>query len=147
MPTISDPRLEVRMVPDAPGRRELVVSYVLTWDEVDSRSDGEALVRAVVRSRDLHDGPVRPEPFELHMEQRESAHDAGGRREQRRQVGRAELDVLRDWWRSGQGGEIEPIAEFADHLVAEIALWLDGDVVAEATTPVVTGSWGPLGDD
>ncbi|MEL7156529.1 MAG: hypothetical protein AAFN30_08015 [Actinomycetota bacterium] len=148
VPTIADPLLQVLPIPDAPGRRELVVSYLLTWTEADTRPDGEAVARAVVRSRDLHDGPVRPEPFEVVIEEPESADGEGvWRRQLRLEVGRAQLDVLRDWWRTGHGGEIEAIAEFADHLVAEITIWLDGAVVASATTPVVTGSWGALGED
>lgn len=61
-------------------------------------------------------------------------------------VDRVDLDVEQDDWRSTPGGDV-PIAEWLDHLIAEIALSDGSSVVASATTPVVTGSWGPLGSD
>jgi hypothetical protein len=61
-------------------------------------------------------------------------------------VNEVDLDVEEDLWRSTPGGN-QPIAEWLDHLVADISLADGDDVVSEGTSPVVTGSWGPLGSD
>lgn len=61
-------------------------------------------------------------------------------------VHRVLLDVEQDWWSTGNGGETVPIAEWPDYLVANIRIEIDDAVVAEALTPVVSGSWGALGD-
>ena len=63
-------------------------------------------------------------------------------------VPRADLDVEQDWWRTGQGGEVEPIGEFVDHIHAVITIRDEvGRLLVQAETPTVTASWGALGDD
>ena len=62
-------------------------------------------------------------------------------------VHRIDLDVEQDWWRTDHGGGIEPIAEFPDHLVADVTLRIGNNAAATAVTPVLTGSWGALGSD
>jgi len=59
-------------------------------------------------------------------------------------VRRSELDVEQDWWSSGNGGETQPIAEWIDHLAADIDLRFAGRLIDQGTTPIVTGSWGRL---
>lgn len=151
MPTIMNPKLEVTPVPDQPpfsARRLVSVTYELEIEEGDVLLGESIIERAVVRSRDLHDAPVGPTPLRLEVD-RSDLKAAPGIVKRRLcfTVNRTELDVERDWWRTGNGGEIEAIAELPDHLVAEVALIVHDDVVAEATTPVLTGSWGALGAD
>ena len=60
---------------------------------------------------------------------------------------RTVLDVDRDWWRTGLSGDLEPIAEFRDRLVAHVAL-VDptGSAVATADSDEYIGSFGPVRD-
>ncbi len=62
-------------------------------------------------------------------------------------VNRVALDVQQDLWSSDHGGGIVPMAEWLDHIEADIRLDVAGDVAVETTTPTVTGSWGALGHD
>jgi hypothetical protein len=62
-------------------------------------------------------------------------------------VHRADLDVEQDWWGITEGGSLEPIVEFVDHLVAHVTLRVGELVVARADSPPITGSWGALGTD
>lgn len=62
-------------------------------------------------------------------------------------VHRVDLDVQQDSWSTDHGGGIIPMAEWVDHIAADIRLDVAGAVAAETTTPTVTGSWGALGHD
>lgn len=137
---IRDPELRVETVDDRPGCRRLVVEFDVD-DVLPSRHETTVVVRPV----DLGDAPTMP--AHLHCELA-PAISSTGRVRFEQVVPRIDLDVEQDWWRTGQAGEVEPIAEFADHLHAVISIHdPSGRCVAEAETPVVTASWGALGDD
>ena len=146
MVAISRPTLSVKDVPGHPGRRLVVVEYDLV-DSADEASEMDLTESVVVHAVDLGDAPVRPS--DLRIELRRGPDDYANPRRRRfmRQVARVELDVEQDWWHTGLGGEIEPLSEFADHLIAEITVHEVGPVLASARTPMVTGSWGALGAD
>ena len=146
MTRILDPELHVEFVDGEPGRRRLVVTYLL-----DVRDDDGVVVThlrddAVVTARDEGDAPTRPLPVEFHLEG-DAVVEAGGLHPRRLacDVHRYQLDVEQDWWDTDQAGGTKPIAEFADHLAATITVRQDDRVVATADTPTVTGSWGALG--
>ena len=146
MVTIRNPLLTVEEIPDHPGRRLLVVEFDLEVPpEVASDTDLAEVV--TVHAVDLGDAPVKPAEVRIELRRVPSPYDRPEHHRFERQVTRVELDVEQDWWRSGPGGEVEPLSEFADHLVAEIVVRETGPVVATAETPVVTGSWGVLGGD
>lgn len=148
MSAIVDPHLEAETIEGKPGRRRLVVTYGLELDEGDIDPGADVLEQATIRSCDLHDSPTPPEPLEVRIERRDLEHQAGmHRRELSCEIKRVDLDVQRDWWRTDHGGGIEAIAELPDHLVAEVSVRIGDRLVAEATTPVTTGSWGALGED
>jgi hypothetical protein len=146
MVTIRNPTLTVEEIPDHPGRRLLVVEFDLdVAPETASETDFAVLV--TVRAVDLGDAPVKPTEALIELRRVPSPYGRPGHHRFERQVARVELDVEQDWWRSGPGGEVEPLGEFADHLVAEIVVRETGPVVAKAETQVLTGSWGALGAD
>jgi hypothetical protein len=146
MVSIRNPTLTVEEIPDHPGRRLLVVEFDL--DVPSEVASGTDLVEFVtVHAIDLGDAPVKPAGARIELRRAPSAYDRPSHHRFERQVARVELDVEQDWWRSGPGGEVEPLSEFVDHLVAEIVVRETGPVVATAETPVVTGSWGVLGAD
>lgn len=108
----------------------------------------DELVESVtVRAADLGDAPVKPSDLRIELRRAPSPHGRPGHHRFERQVARVELDVEQDWWRSGLGGEVEPLSEFVDHLVADITVRAVGPIVATAETSVVSGSWGALGSD
>ena len=148
MTSITDPHLQVLSVPDEPMRRRLEVSYELHLETTDLVAGGTLVHRAVIRSRDLHDGLGRPVQLSIALEDRSTVAEAGTSQWLlTTEVDRDELDVQLDWWRSDHGGGVEPIAENPDHVVAEITVSIEGNILAEATTPLVSGSWGRLGPD
>ncbi|MDH3499104.1 MAG: hypothetical protein OEM97_03195 [Acidimicrobiia bacterium] len=148
MVTIVDPQLQVEAVPDHPGNRRLIVSYTIAVPAGDPAIGDWVLEEATVHARDCHDAPVPPTDLSVKMEGRTHVDQAGPiPRRIATDVHRVDLDVEQDWWRTDHAGGVEPIAEFVDHLVAEVALRLDADVLATAETPMITGSWGALGRD
>lgn len=148
MTTILDPELHVEMVEGHPGRRRLVVIYLLDVPEGDAVVGRVIHEQATVRAHDQHDAPVRPLAIEFRLEGDTTIEQAGvHRRRLVSEVHRFRLDVEQDWWDTDQAGGTEPIAEFADHLAATVAVHLDDRTVATADTPIVTGSWGALGSD
>jgi hypothetical protein len=148
MAEIHHPRLTVERVPDQPGERRLVVSYEIAVGSEDPLIGSVVSESVVVRAHDLHDAPVAPNRLDVRFFGQVPV-DGAGRipRRLERQVHRVLLDVEADWWRTGQAGEVEPIGEFEDHLVAEIRIAQDDHEVARARTPMVSGSWGALGSD
>ena len=148
MTRILDPELRVEPVEGQPGQRRLVVTYRLDVPQGDAALAIDVHEEAVVAARDEGDAPIRPLPIEFRLEddaiiERPGVHP-------RRLVGevhRFQLDVEQDWWDTDQAGGTEPIAEFADHLAATIEVRSGEHVLATATTPTVTGSWGALGQD
>lgn len=147
MVAVANPALRIEPVPDT-RQRLITVRFDLDMGGEDFVAGGEIVERALVRGVDLHDSPTRPEQFEMLIEAKAPISELGyHQRELSTTVDRRELDVQQDWWRTDHGGGVEPIIEMADHLVAEITVLVDGEVVAMATTPIVTGSWGVLGRD
>lgn len=145
---IRDPELRVELVEDRPGERRLVVTYVLDVVPDDPLVGATLREDVVVTARDMRDALVFPSELEVHLcGEIESAASGSSPRRLTTDVHRADLDVVQDWWRINAGGSFEAIAEFIDHLVAEIRLSIDDETVATATTPTITGSWGALGDD
>lgn len=147
MPAIRDAQLEVQDVFDHPGRRRLVVRYVVEVADDDPLIGRSLRARAVVHGIDAGDAPVPPRPVQVEVGDTQIELTAGRLvREHRRVVHRTDLDVEEDWWRADDAGFPEPIAELVDHLGGEVTL-LDGEQeVARADLPVVTGSWGALGE-
>ncbi len=148
MVVIVDPHLHVEHVAGHPGERRLVVTYTIevpAGDPSIGRWIGE---EATVHAEDARDAPVPPTDLTVQLEDRLVVEKPGRiLRRLTTDVHRVDLDVEQDWWRTDHAGGIEPIAEFADHLVAEVVLRLGNDVVATAKTPMITGSWGALGTD
>lgn len=148
MVRIVDPELHVEPRPGHRGDRRVVVTYHLVVDADDPVIGAPVEERVVVEPVDEHDAPVRPTSFSMSVRHRIVPTSAGTTvRHLSSDVHRVDLDVEQDWWRTDTGGGTEPIAEFLDHLAATVTLHADGEELARAVTPVVTGSWGALGDD
>lgn len=148
MVRIADPVLSVEPVAGHPGERRLVVTYTIEVPPGDPVIGGAIVEEATVRPLDVHDAPTAPMPLEVQMEHRMRVERAESlQRRLASDVHRIDLDVEQDWWDTDQAGGFQPIAEFLDHLVAEVCLRVDDTVIATAETPVVTGSWGALGKD
>jgi hypothetical protein len=147
MVTIVDPQLRVETLDGHPGERRLVVSYSLHVPPFDPDLGATLLEDVVVTASDEHDAPVSPKPLEVHLRGEVVAQPGATPRLLTTDVHRADLDVEQDWWRVNEGGGFDPIAEFVDHLVARVTLRVGDLVVATATSPPITGSWGALGDD
>ncbi len=148
MVVIVDPQLHVEHVAGHPGERRLVVTYSIEVPARDPSIGRWVGEEATVHAADAHDAPVPPTDLAVKLEDRVVVEQSG--RIPRRlatDVHRVDLDVEQDWWRTDHAGGIEPIAEFVDHLVADVVLRLGRDVVATAQTPMITGSWGALGKD
>jgi hypothetical protein len=146
--TISNPVLTIDEVDGHPGERFLNVAYDLSCSETDPVVGCSLVERIVVQAVDEHDAPVLPRRLpiaEMHATVTVSA--GTEHRSVSKVVQRMDLDVEQDWWSSRQGGDPNPIAEWLDHIAADIALLDAGELVAQATTPTVTGSWGALGKD
>ena len=145
MATIREPLLAVGKVTGHPSRRSVTVTYALDLDTDDHLLGHDIIERVVVHAIDEHDAAVRPDRRPVAERTATFEGRAGA---QRRTadfiVEQTALDVQQDWWSSGPGGEIRPIAEWPDHIIADISLSTSGRVVAQVQTPTVTGSWGPL---
>lgn len=145
---IRDPELRVEPVDGNPGERRLVVTYDLDIAPDDPAIGATLLEDVTVTARDVHDAPTFPSEFEVHLRGEITSASPGSRsRRLATDVHRADLDVEQDWWRINAGGAFEPIAEFLDHLIADVRLTVDDETVATAVTPTITGSWGALGTD
>lgn len=147
-PFIENASLEIVPVENHAGQRAVRVSYDLITGPDDDLVGAEIIETIRIRGRDLHDAPVdaNNEPLATGKDAFtviEGVHT----RTFERTVDRVALDVEQDWWSTGLGGETQPIAEWVDHVVAEIELTHFEQLVVQATTPVVTGSWGALGTD
>ncbi len=148
MVSIVNPQLFVEGIDDAPLLRTLRVVFDLVIEREDLRVGSEVTERVTVRERDLHDATFGPDSLSVTSTERyEIARPGTTHRAVAAIVERGKLDVQEDWWRSDHSGGMEPIAEFQDHLQAEIAISIGDQLVAEATTPIATGSWGVLGRD
>jgi hypothetical protein len=102
--------------------------------------------RIELHAVDEHDAAIPPSRHPVTVIEETIPAEAGTRSHVREwTVDRVELDVEQDLWRTLPDGHHEPIAEWLDHLAAEITVSDGGALVASATTPEVTGSWGPLG--
>jgi hypothetical protein len=148
MVRIHNPSLEVMAVEGHPGQRTVRIEYDMVAGPDDAMVGGEIYERVQVHGVDLSDAPVAANSRPLVTLQTSFPVERGERhRVVETIVPRSSLDVEQDWWNTGLGGETLPLAEWTDHLVAEIRL-SDGLVDLDQTsTPVVTGSWGALGTD
>jgi hypothetical protein len=148
MPEITDPALAIELIEGHPGKRRVRVSYRLVTDAADPAAGRSLRQRIELHAVDEHDAAIPPSRRPVTIIEDTVPADAGTRsRIAEWIVDRVELDVEQDLWRTMPDGHQEPIAEWLDHLVAEVTL-SDGEIlVALATTPEVTGSWGALGSD
>jgi hypothetical protein len=147
MVTITSAELHVEPVTGVAGDRRLVVAYTIRVPEGDPMIGTSLVEEAVVHARDVGGTPVAPTELEVRMEGAFAVEAGEHGRALTTDVHRVDLDVERDWWRTDHAGGIEPIAEFVDHIVADVWLRSGDAVVATTTTPTLTGSWGALGDD
>jgi hypothetical protein len=148
MVAIRDAELRVEPVDGNPGERRLVVTYDLDIPPGDPAIGATLGEDITVTARDERDAPVFPSELEVRLRGELAAASAGSHsRRLATDVHRVDLDVVQDWWRITAGGAFEAIAEFQDHLVAEVRLTLGDETVGTATTPTITGSWGALGTD
>lgn len=148
MAALLDPVLSIEAIEGDPRRRLATVRFALELDPDDHLvgQEVEELVR--LHAVDEHDAAVRPDTRPIAEERTSYAGRPGrDRRVVEFVVDRSDLDVQQDWWSSGPGGETRPIAEWPDHVAADIVLSRSGRVVATVTTPTVTGSWGVLAED
>lgn len=139
------PELHVGEIEGHPGRRRVRVAAEV---HVGGDLDGVTLTETIiVRAARAIDAPVKPTSEPVVVSRQEFPAVVGST-ERRTEVivDRSSLDVTLDWWSSGHGGETEPIAEWVDRIVADVQLSIGDDVVAQATTPIVEGSWGAIGD-
>lgn len=149
MAEITNVQLDVRHVSDHPGQRVVVVDYQLDVPAGDELIGQRVTEEITVRARDEHDAPVPPRQPGVSASST-FAIDAAGTipRHHEQVVDRTQLDVEEDWWRSGPGGEVLPIAELLDHLTAEVIVSVgDHERELDASSPPLTGSWGALGRD
>ncbi len=148
MAIIHNTHLEIIPVENRAGERLLRVTYDLTSEAGDDLVGATISETIRVRGRDLHDAPVfaNSEPFAI-WDDTFALSEGTSSRTLEQTVHRFSLDVEQDWWSSGEGGETQAIAEWVDHIVAEIELTHNDELLDQATTPVVTGSWGALGTD
>lgn len=148
MAAIQRAELEVLRVEDDSAQRRLRVAYELALPAGDDLEGVEVAEEIVVHGISLADGLSRANshPITIHHDTFVAARGGTARRFEKL-VHRNDLDVEQDWWRAGQGGETEEIAEWIDHLVADIRLEHSGRIVDQVTTAVVSGSWGVLGED
>ena len=148
MVSIHNPSLEVIGVERHPGQRTVRIEYDIVASDGDPMVDAEIYERVQVHGVDLSDAPVAANSRPLATLQTSFRVERG---EHHRVVetvlARSALDVEQDWWDTDQAGGTKPIAEFADHLIATLTVSVEGRGIAMATSPVVSGSWGALGDD
>ena len=133
--------------PDRAGARQVRIDYDLQVPPSDPAIGHELTERLVLVAVDRHDTPVRPRTDPVATADGRFVVTGDTHRHIERNVARASLDVGADWWTTDDGGGTVPIAEWPDHLVARVELFLGDQLLAEASTPVVTGSWGALGPD
>lgn len=145
--SIRNSELRVELLDGDAPRRRLVVAYELDVDPGERLVGREFAERITVHAVDEHDAAVRPDSQPV-IEWSGSVICEPGVTERQAEfiVHRTALDVNQDWWSSGPGGEVQPIAEWSDHLVADVSLSVSGRIVTQTTTPTITGSWGALGE-
>lgn len=148
MAALHDPVLSIDAIEGDPRRRLVTVRFALELDTDDHLVDHEIEQLVRLHAVDEHDAAVRPDTRPI-AEHRTTFVGRAGRddREVDFAVDRADLDVQQDWWSSGPGGETRPIAEWPDHIAADVVLSRLGRVVATVTSPTVTGSWGVLAQE
>ena len=148
MVTIHNQVLDVHPVDGHPGQRTVRIEYDIVASPDDPMVGAVVYERVQVHGVDLLDAPVPANSRPLVTHQESFTVEAGEHhRVVETIVHRTSLDVEQDWWNTGSGGETQPLAEWMDHIVAEIRL--NGGLVDldQASTPVFTGSWGALGHD
>ena len=149
MVRIASPQLSISHArPGHPGRRQIRIAYDLVVAPGDALAGRELREVVALVAVDVHDAAVAPTSAPvLYLATTVTANEGSHRRVLERELDRVDLDVVADWWATNNEGEPVAIAEWLDHLAGSIVLELDGTVLDEARTPVVTGSWGALGPD
>lgn len=148
MATLFEPSLTIESIEGDPRRRRATVRFELGLGPDDDLvgQEIEELVR--LHAVDEHDAVARPDMRPI-AERRTTSPGSPGRHARTVEfvVDRADLDVQEDWWSSGPGGETRPIAEWPDHVAADVTISVGGQIVISITSPTVTGSWGVLAHD
>jgi len=146
---IQHPQIEIVELDGDPSRRRIQVSYdLVTAGPDEPGSSTEVTERVVVHAVDRPGGVLPPASEPLLEEEITFAAVAGTvHREIEATVTRDQLDVEPDWWRTDLDGAVQGIAEWADHIVGEIRISINGHVIDEAKTSEISGSWGILGAD
>jgi hypothetical protein len=143
-----EPSLTVHTVEARLGARLVRVAYDLSCAPTDAAQGRILVERVAVHAVDEHDGPVEPTRSPIVILHQTVILSVGTeRRVLETNVQRTDLDVEQDWWSTDQSGQSIPIAEWVDHIVADISLHEMGEALEQTTTAVVTGSWGALGPD
>ena len=145
---MSNASLTVVAVAGHPGQRRLRVVYDVGCGPADPAAGHPVAEHIAIHAVDEHDAAVRPRPTAI-LEISDTFVAAVGthQRSVEHVVNRVDLDVEQDWWAADHGGEPVPIAEWLDHVAADIRLEFGGGAIVTVTTPIVTGSWGALGHD
>ena len=131
-----------------PGQRRLRVVYGVGCDPADPVAGHPVAEHVAIHAVDEHDAAVRPRPTAiLEIDGTFVVAACAHQRSVEHVVNRVDVDVEQDWWAADQGGEPVPIAEWLDHVAADIRLEFGGGTIAVVKTPTVTGSWGALGHD
>ena len=148
MAELIDPVLSIETIEGDPRHRRATVRFSLGLASDDELVGQEIEEFVRLHAVDEHDAVARPNMRPI-AEHRTTSTARPGRHVRIVEfvLARSDLDVQEDWWSSGPGGETRPIAEWPDHVAADVALSRSGEVVTSATTPTVTGSWGVLADD
>ena len=122
------------------------VAYDIEIEPTDTPLDGlraVVILRAAGPDEITEHGHVHPLELVLADEPIEATGPGKVSGRAARLVHRHVLDVDEDWWASDEDGQLVPIAEFRDRLIAQVEI-RRSTVVAAARTNVFVGSFGPL---
>lgn len=148
MPDISRPTLAIEPFDEHSAKRRVRVTYDLVTEASDPLAGHSLDQRIELHAVDANDAALPPSSAPVSVIDGTVRAAVGTHRQEVTwAVHRLDLDVEQDLWRGTPGGEPELIAEWLDHLTAEIRLSNGDTPITEATTPEVTGSWGVLGAD
>jgi hypothetical protein len=148
MALILHPTLESDHVHGHPGQRRLIVQYDLVLEPDDSALGHQLTEHVMVHAVDTGEAPTTPREGALLASETAFVGLQGRhRRTVEATLWRTELDVQEDWWRAGPDGSVEAVAEWVDHLTAEIRVLWSSEQIAGASSPILSGSWGALGRD
>jgi hypothetical protein len=148
MTEIRNATLEISAIAGHQGQRRVRVTYDLHTPKDDKVLRQYVTETVVLHGVSCHDAPVEPTTEPLYRVQAVyPAIEGAVHRAIDQRVQRTDLDVEQDWWSNAQDGAVVAIAEWVDHVVAEIQIVCNGQIQAEAATPIISGSWGAVGKD